>query len=173
MRGIRSLLCWVCLTMTLPLYAADSAAVDVSALVARTPSPMTEVVTRYTADRRAMQRRHDVRGSEDQREAMGAFFASWQAGVEAIDFEALDQEGRIDWLLLRNRISYEQQRLRREEKIWDEVGAMVPFAEVITELQVARRNFEPVDPAGAATPCRSIKPSPKSSPTTPRRTTPC
>jgi uncharacterized protein (DUF885 family) len=143
--------------MTLPLYAAEPAAVDVAALVARTPSPMTEVVNRYTADRRAMLRRHDVRGSADQREAMGAFFASWEAGVEAIDFEALDQEGRIDWLLLRNRIFYEQQRLRREEKIWKEVGAMVPFAEVITELQVARRNFEQVDPAGAATALHELK----------------
>jgi PAS domain-containing protein len=143
--------------MTLPLHAADSAAVDLSALVARTPSPMTEVITRYTADRRAMLRRHDVRGSADQREAMGAFFASWEAGVEAIDFDALDQEGRIDWLLLRNRILYEQQRLRREKKIWDEVGAMVPFADVITELQVTRRNFEDVDPAGAATALHELK----------------
>ncbi len=159
MKAIRPILCWVCLTITLPLYAADeaSAGADLEELAAWVPSPMTVVVSRYTSDRRAMLRRHDVSGSEDRREAMGAFFASWEAGLEAMDFEALDQEGRVDWLLLRNRIRYEQQRLRREAKIWQEVGPLVPFAEVILGLQVARRDFEDIDPAAAATALHELK----------------
>jgi hypothetical protein len=124
---------------------------DPGTLVARSTSSMAGVVDRYRSDLRALTRRHDVRGAAARREALRAFFGEWNRALESMTFDALEQEGRVDWLLLRNRIAYELRRLDREERLLSEVAPLVPFATAILGLQVGRRELEPIDPASAAT----------------------
>jgi uncharacterized protein (DUF885 family) len=113
-------------------------------------SELREVIERYGADRAALYRRYDVDYSPARRSRLREFYGAWRSRLREIDFEALTQEGRIDYLLLDGRLQYELSLLDREEKRFSEMAAMVPFAGAITQLQEARRRMEPVDPKAAA-----------------------
>ena len=65
-------------------------------------------------------------------------------------FAALDQESRIDHLLLRNEIRFQRQELDRQKHQQQEVAEMLPFAQGIVALEESRRRMEPLDSAKAA-----------------------
>lgn len=113
-------------------------------------SPLRDRIARYTTDLAALERRYAVPGSEARRERLGQFFAEQQRGLEDVNFDALDQDGRIDYLLLRNRLRFERQQLEHRRRQDDAITNLVPFASVIARLEEARNRMEPLDPAVAA-----------------------
>jgi uncharacterized protein (DUF885 family) len=121
-----------------------------AALLAAPTSELRVVVERYAADRSALLRRHSVEHSEDRRSRLAAFHEAWDARLAELDFAGLSQDGRVDWLLLRNRNRRELRLLDRRARALAEIEPLVPFAREILRLHDARRRMEPVDPAGAA-----------------------
>jgi hypothetical protein len=67
-----------------------------------------------------------------------------------MDFDALEPEGRIDWVLLANEVRYQLSLLDREDREFAEVLPVLPFAATIMDLEESRRRLEPVEPARAA-----------------------
>lgn len=128
-----------------------------AALVGIPASELRDVVERYSADRAALARRYDAPYSPQRRERFRAFYRTWQEQLAAIDFDRLGQEGRIDYVLLANRIRYELALLDREERQFAEMASLVPFATAIAELQEARRRFETPDPKATAGRLDSIR----------------
>jgi hypothetical protein len=131
----------------------DSVAAEVpslGALVSRRQSELAVVVDRYAADQEALFRRYDVDWSPARRARLREFYGVWRERLRALPFDSLSQEGRVDWLLLDNRLRYDLVLLDREEKRWSEMAPRVPFAEQIMRLQEARRRMEPVDPVASA-----------------------
>lgn len=108
-------------------------------------SELRDSVSRYMTDRAALRRRWNVEYSKARSERFRTFYDDWRARLRRIDFDALSQEGRIDYILLDNRIRSEIDQLRRDEKLAAEMQPLVPFAPVITEFSEARRRFDPVD----------------------------
>jgi hypothetical protein len=123
---------------------------DLSPLVGQTSSELREVVERYSSDRAGLLRRHGVEYSPVRRETLREFYKAWQARLGSVNFDALGQDGKIDYLLLKNRIGYELELLAQEEKKSAEAAPLLPFAATIINLQEARRRMEPCDPATAA-----------------------
>jgi hypothetical protein len=121
-----------------------------AALLAAPTSELRAVVERYAADRSALLRRHSVEHSEDRRSRLAVFHEAWDARLAELDFAGLSQDGRVDWLLLRNRNRRELRLLDRRARALAEIEPLVPFAREILRLHDARRRMEPVDPAGAA-----------------------
>ena len=70
--------------------------------------------------------------------------------MDAIDFDALSIEGRIDYVLMENELRYEIESLDREEALFQEMMPLMPFAETLIELQEARRRMEIPDPQATA-----------------------
>jgi len=138
--------------------AAEAAAAEagaswvpaVSELMSTGSSGLRDVVARFTNDRQLLQRRHDVKHSRDRRDALRSFYRQWQSALEGVDFSELGIDGRIDDLLLGNKIGYELRVLDRQEKLLAETSALVPFVDDVTGLEVARRRFEHPDPQQAA-----------------------
>jgi uncharacterized protein (DUF885 family) len=85
------------------------------------------------------------------------FHRAWLDELERLDFEALDHEGRIDYLLLRNLVEFEVSELDVEQQRWDEMASLLPFAEPIVALHEARRRLEPVVPKEAAEPLVAMR----------------
>jgi len=87
---------------------------ELAALVdfARTQSELREVVPAYTRGRAAM-----LRSGPDGRAPAGAaqraWYRSWLDELAALDFDGLGLEGRVDYVLLRNRIDFEMDLLER------------------------------------------------------------
>src|ERR1017187_9561742 len=81
---------------------------------------------------------------------MRQFYEAWRAAVQQIQFDSLPQEGRIDYLLFRNKLDHEIRQLDLNRKRSAEIADMVPFAPAIIELKEARQRVDPLDPSAAA-----------------------
>ena len=132
------------------LPSGPAAAQDLERLANTETSQLAVVVQRYTADRAALRRRWTVPYSPDRRQRFRAFLADWQRQLDALDFEALDLEGRVDHVLLANELRYELELLDREAGLAAEMQDFIPFAPFIAELEERRRRREPVESEAAA-----------------------
>ena len=75
--------------------------------------PLRAMIERYSADRRNLGRFYDAPMSARRAERYGDFFRSWQYGLEETDFDALDHDGQVDYILFRNELRYRLEALAR------------------------------------------------------------
>ena len=122
------------------------------ALVAfdRSESDMRVVVDRYTEDRAALLRRYDIPLSPVRRERLSAFYRGWHEALRAMDFDALNHEGKVDYVLLRNRLDFELELLDQEAATVRAMAPLVPYARSLERLQERRRAREDVDARAVA-----------------------
>ena len=128
---------------------------DVSATPATT-SELRDLVDRFSQDRAAIQRFYTIQGSTTRRERLRTFYDAWLAKLPAVRFDALSLEGKVDYVLLRNRIEYERALLGREERVRRETGELVPFYDDIAQLQEDRQRLVFVDADAALASVRSV-----------------
>jgi uncharacterized protein (DUF885 family) len=113
-------------------------------------SELRDLVDRYTADRMALTRRYPVQASPERTARFKAFYEDWRKTIDATPFDALSVEGRIDYVLLRNKVAQELVLLGREQKWEQETAPLLPFAATILTLNDARLRMETLDPGRAA-----------------------
>jgi hypothetical protein len=113
-------------------------------------SGLRELVDRFVTDRDELLRFYSVDGSELQTRRMREFYGEWRKRLDAMDYESLGTEGRVDWLLMSRRLEYELRLLDRRESRAREMAPLIPFSGDLAALQESRRLMEPVDPQGAA-----------------------
>ena len=77
---------------------------------------LRELVEQWSADRGALGRFFDGEGSPARVARLRKLADDWRARIDALDFEALDAEGRVDWVLLRTEIESQLASLAREER---------------------------------------------------------
>jgi uncharacterized protein (DUF885 family) len=121
-----------------------------AAVLGATSSELRDLVDRYQTDRATLLRRWHVEHSPLRRERQRQFVAGWCEALAGLDFERLSQQARIDFVLLRTRLEYEQRLLDREETRWNEMQPLLPFGPAIIDLMERRRRMEKVVPAAAA-----------------------
>ena len=108
-------------------------------------SEMREAIARYATDQRGLTRSIPVSSSPAARKRMERFYRDWLEGLNHVDFDRMGEDGRVDYVLLRNDLDHELRQLEIRGKRIDEVAAFVPFAETIASLEEARRRMEPID----------------------------
>ncbi|MBT8336638.1 MAG: DUF885 domain-containing protein [Gemmatimonadetes bacterium] len=116
----------------------------------RGQSDLRVAVERYREDRAALLRRHDVAYSPVRRDRMRAFYRGWSNSLAELDFDALNHEGRVDYVMLRTRLDFELEMLDQEAVAVAEMEPLVPFAEGLGRLQETRRDRLPVEPRAVA-----------------------
>ena len=129
------------IAFTFVLFAQD---VDTSR------SEMRATIERYTADRAIQNRSAPIDFSAVHIARMKQFYAEWLASLERINFDAMGQDGRIDYLLFRNQLEYELRQVDTRSKNFAETAPFLPFAQTIIDLEESRRRMESVDSAKAA-----------------------
>jgi hypothetical protein len=123
---------------------------SVSAQQLLPPSELRDTVAHYTLDRDALLRRYHVEYSPIRRQRLRAHYDAWERRLEAMDFDRLGVEGRIDWILLRNDLRRDRALLDLEEKRARETEALVPFANTVIDLMESRRRLETLVPSAAS-----------------------
>jgi len=112
---------------------------------------MRDLIGRYETDRRALERFYGWRVlSKSHYERMVAFNADWKATLAATDFDALSQEGRVDYVLMRHRLDYNSKVLATNWRKLEEVDELVGFKAEILELFEAYRQRDKMEPRAAA-----------------------
>ncbi len=143
--------CAVTASAQAPRAALDSVP-DLTPLVAHSSSELADVVDRFSSDLGALRRRYDAEGSPEQRARMRDFYRGWHTRLGTLDFTALGEEGRADFVLLDNYISHQLVVLDRDDLKRAGTAQLIPFADRLLALHDARRDLKTIDsPAAAAT----------------------
>ncbi|HEX7140268.1 MAG TPA: DUF885 family protein, partial [Vicinamibacterales bacterium] len=128
---------------------------DVSVTPATT-SELRDLVDRFNQDRQAIQRFYTIKGSTIRRERLRTFYDAWLARLPTVRFDTLSLEGKVDYVLLRNRIEYERALLGREERVRRETGELVPFYDELAQIREERQRLAFVDADAALSSVRSV-----------------
>ncbi|MEO8661971.1 MAG: DUF885 family protein [Bryobacteraceae bacterium] len=107
-------------------------------------------ITRYTSDGEDLRRFYNTPWSTAGRAAFRSYYTAWQTALNNLDFNTLPQDGKVDYLLFRNRLASEVRRLDQEERRAAEIAPLVPFLTDITGLAEARQRVDTIDPARTA-----------------------
>lgn len=121
------------------------------------PSELRGLVELYQADFGSVERTYPVRMSIQRHERLKEFYTQWLSLLGKTPFDGLSQDGKIDYLLLKNYLEHELRELEIQAKRWEEIGPVVPFAAAIVELEESRRRMDPLDPAKAAETLAKLK----------------
>jgi len=113
-------------------------------------SELRDFIERYTDDRASVRRTFNLAFSETSRTRMRGFYSSWLARLGKVDFDSLSQDGRIDYILLKNQLDYELRQIDIQAKAQQEIAPLLPFAQTIVRLDEARRRMVTIDPSKAA-----------------------
>jgi uncharacterized protein (DUF885 family) len=157
---VRSAAVWIALLCTVSGHAATPAggekrpppALEFDASL----SPMRARVERFSTDWAALLRCYDVALSDNRRQRLEAFYRQQSDALKGVDFDKLDQAGRIDYLLLRNKIEFESKQLAHRKEHDDEIASLIPFAPPIIGLEEARARLDPMDAEQSARTLSSI-----------------
>jgi len=120
------------------------------------PPDLGPLLDRYARDLWNLRKFYDVPSSPNTERAMRQFAEAWRGALPRIPFDSLPQEGRIDYILFRNKLDHDLRQLDLNRKRSDEIAELVPFAPAIVELKDARQRVDPLDPAAAAAAVEAI-----------------
>ncbi|MEO2061861.1 MAG: DUF885 family protein [Christiangramia sp.] len=105
---------------------------------------MIDVIHTYRADRYALRSTYTMRESQEYYERLGQFYEDWQQKLQNIDFKSLSQDGKADYVMLKNLVQKEQYQLSKDFQDFKEVAAVADFAEELYSfIQKRRRGAQP------------------------------
>ena len=112
---------------------------------------MPAAVTRYSTDRQTLERYYGAGLSHERARALDRLATTWLEVLDQqVDFDLLDVDGRVDWLLLHARLRQDLRRADTVKKRESEMAGLVPFANSILTLDDDLRRFVFADGAEAA-----------------------
>jgi uncharacterized protein (DUF885 family) len=106
---------------------------------------MRDLIERYTADTESLSAKYSDPLAPTCIERLARFDTEWQQKLAALDFNALDQEGKADYLLLSNHIVRDDHARTLDAEQWKDVAPLLPFASAIFAFEDAERDIETPD----------------------------
>ena len=125
------------------LFVLALATTNLAHAAARKPTPhsptsaaavMPSLIEQYTADRRSLSRAYPLVLSPSHVARFEAFYNEQLASLATIDFDALSQEDKVDYLLLKNRLTANLHQLAIAKHQTDEMQPLLPFAATIEAI---------------------------------------
>jgi hypothetical protein len=95
---------------------------------------MRAAIERYTVDRGSLMRSYPVVMSPNRRTRLKKFYEENLNSLKSLDFDAMSQDGKIDYLLFKNHLEYELRQSDIQDKQLAEIQPLLPFADTIVEL---------------------------------------
>jgi uncharacterized protein (DUF885 family) len=114
------------------------------------PSRLRGVIEKFSADYGSLNRFYTAYTSPNRTARFKQLFADSQSVLERLDFDKLNRDEQVDYLLFAKYLRHEQSELERRAKQFDEMKVLIPFAETINNLEDSRRKIETVDAAKTA-----------------------
>jgi hypothetical protein len=113
-------------------------------------SEMRPAIEWFASDRASLNRAYGDPLSPARQDRFKEFFTGWEARLNTLNFDSMSQDGKVDYILLRNRLDYDLRQLDLDVKAQAEAAAYTPFAPAILTLEEQRRKLEPPNPQQAA-----------------------
>jgi uncharacterized protein (DUF885 family) len=106
---------------------------------------LVDLLTDYQADRRAIAEFYPMSFDAPSLDRVELLQTSAASHLAATDFAALDQQGKIDYLLFRTLLESQAADLILQRRRLAELAPLIPFADTIAALERARVAMEPLD----------------------------
>jgi len=113
-------------------------------------SELKPLIERYSADRGNLIRFYNISSSPERRARLRKFYEETKAALAAQNFDVMGQDGKVDYILFRNHLDHELQRLDLDAKEEAENAVYLPFSATIIGLEESRQKMNPLDPVKAA-----------------------
>ncbi len=136
--------------------AAKPAASDVVPEEAN-QSEMRQTIETYVADRGSLQRSFFVNSSPARRERFRRLYQDSLDRIQKMNFDAMSQEGRVDYVLFRSHLEHELRQLDIEAKQQAEIELLIPFGKTIVDMEETRRSMAKIDAAKSAATLNDLK----------------
>jgi uncharacterized protein (DUF885 family) len=111
---------------------------------------LAPLIQRFRADMAAVEHVHDIAWGEARRAALDELYRGWVTQLEAMDFEALGLEDRVDWILLNGDLGERLRGLEFERERLSEATPLLPEISALIELAEARRALKQADGRSSA-----------------------
>ena len=107
---------------------------------------VAELIERYETDRNELARFYGhLVLSQSHAKRLEKFYADSMESLEEVNFDQLSQSGRVDYILLRNRLEYEKKSLETNQKKLAEIDDLVRFKKGVLELYTGYRQRGPME----------------------------
>ena len=103
-------------------------------------SEMRDAIAQYQADVASLNRKYLIKESEEYYSRFDRFYNDWLKKLKAIPFESMSQDGKVDYVLLRNTIEKDAHELQLNKSEYDQIQPAIPFADKIMSIVQQRRN---------------------------------
>ncbi|KAK2058283.1 X-Pro dipeptidyl-peptidase [Colletotrichum caudatum] len=106
---------------------------------------MPERIVRITADEKDLTKFYNIKFSPTRSHRLERFFNEELDSLFKAPFDTYDQEGKVDFLLLRNYLKKNIRVLLLDRQRDEQVKPILPFARALVDICEARQNMVPVD----------------------------
>jgi len=114
------------------------------------PSRLSGVIEKYTQDYGSINRFYTADTSANRVARLRQLYTEELANLNRLNFESLNHDEQIDYILFKNYLDHESKQLNRFNKQVEEMEAIIPFAKTVSDLEDNRRKLETIDPAKTA-----------------------
>jgi hypothetical protein len=148
----RLLLCLACIGFGLPTLRFSSAAqaAPEGPETASAGSSLAGFIRLFQTDSQAVSRFYDLPWSATRFDRLETLYRDWQQKLSCVDFDKLEQQGRIDCLLLRNKLAAELDQISLERSRLTEMEELLAWRAPVQELERARWRMQPLNAQSAA-----------------------
>ncbi len=73
-------------------------------------------------------------------------YGEYVSGLEKLNFDSLNHDEQVDYILFANHLRRETRELDREKAQFEEMSSLLPFAQTISDRECQRLRFESLDP---------------------------
>ena len=130
-------------------WAGDPPTISSLVEFAEGESNLRTAVIRYVQDKAGIERRYPVLYSPVRMARLREFHNGWNLQLQALDFESLNYEGQIDYIVLRNRIDYNLEMLTLDDQRAQDLAPFIPFFDDVRALEETRLDRKRANPREA------------------------
>lgn len=114
------------------------------------PSRLRGVIEKFSEDYGSLNRFYTANTSPNRAARLRQLFADWLTFLNRQNFDSLNADEQIDFLLFKNYLAHEIKESERQARLFEEISVILPFARTISDLEDSRRRLEPIDAAKIA-----------------------
>ncbi|KAK3186572.1 hypothetical protein K4F52_004612 [Lecanicillium sp. MT-2017a] len=109
------------------------------------PESLADRVRRVEVDISDIKAFYRVSISPARHERLKRYYSDELDALFSLDFDGLDQQGKVDFLLLRNFLQRSSQQLQAEWTLVAQLDDVIPFGGIVTELAERRESAVPLN----------------------------
>lgn len=114
------------------------------------PSRLRGMIEKFGEDYGSINRFYTAQTSRNRSARFRQLYSDYRSALERLNFQSLNADEQVDYVLFHNYLDHEQKELARFDKQLAEMANLLPFATTISDLEDTRRRLESIDPAKTA-----------------------